>query len=87
MMEKNSHHALASKASPLMDLYDVQFYDLQLDFQPGISRLDGTVLIRAEVLATSMNTMVLNLDLNMYIPEARSDGVNRNWLLPRSTSS
>jgi aminopeptidase N len=75
MMQKEFQLIQASKASPLLDLYDVQFYDLDLDFQPGITRLDGTVLIRAEVLATSMNTMVLNLDLNMYIPEARSDGV------------
>ena len=74
-MQKQSDHILASKASPLMDLYDVQFYDLRLDFQPDILRLDGTTLIRADVLATSMNTMVLNLKYNMLVTEVRSDGV------------
>ncbi len=66
---------MSAQAVAAMDQYDVKFYDLVLDFQPAISRLDGTTLIRAEVLASSITTMVLNLDLNMYVPEARSDGV------------
>jgi len=75
MGQSLASRSVATKSAAQMNQYDVQFYDLTLEFQPTISRLYGTTLIRAEVLVSSMTTMVLNLDPNMYVPEARSAGV------------
>ena len=63
------------KSSANMELYDVRFYDLDLDFNPTTRILSGTALIRAEVVGASLSQMVLDLNLNMYVPAARSGGL------------
>jgi aminopeptidase N len=64
----------ANKASANMDLYDVRFYDLALDFNTVTKILSGTVLVRAEVTGPTLGAMDLDLDLNMYVPQTRSGG-------------
>ena len=63
------------KGTPNMELYDVGFYDLVIDLNPTTKILSGTTTIRAQVTGASLATMELDLDLNMYVPEARVAGV------------
>ncbi len=65
----------AVQATPNMGLYDVEFYDLDLDFDPQTTLLTGTATIRAVVTGGPLSTMDLNLNLNMYVPGTRSGGV------------
>lgn len=50
-----------------MELYDVTFYDLNLDLNPGTQTLTGTVTVEARVLDTALAAMELHLYHNMSV--------------------
>ena len=54
--------------------YDVRYYDLDLDLDPGSEVLTGTVLIRAEVLSVTLSEMDLDLKANMNVSSVTSGG-------------
>ncbi len=58
-------------ATPGMDDYDVTWYDLVLDLDPGGQQLSGTTTVRAEVTGASLEIVDLNLNLNMVVSEVR----------------
>ncbi len=66
---------VVDKGTLNMEMYNVGFYDLVIDLDPVAEILTGTTRIRAEVTGASLGTMDLDLDLNMYVPEARAGGV------------
>ncbi len=57
-----------------MELYDVTFYDLQMELNPTTDILSGTTTILAEVVGGSLSTMDLNLLSNMNVSAATAAG-------------
>ena len=57
-----------------MELYDVTFYDLQIELNPITDILSGTTTILAEVVGGSLSTMDLNLLSNMNVSAATAAG-------------
>ncbi len=57
-----------------MELYDVTFYDLQMDLNPVTQVLDGTATVLARVLGPSLSTMDLNLMNNMTVSGTTAGG-------------
>ncbi len=58
-----------------MELYDVTFYDLDLELNPTSEILSGTVTVLAEVLDTGLNSLELNLLDNMVVSGATAGGI------------
>ena len=63
--------AAALKAEALktanQELYDVHYYELDLNLSPSTSMLTGLVTVRAEVTGASISTMDLNLHTQMSV--------------------
>lgn len=57
-----------------MELYDVTFYNLEMELNPGTHILSGTTTILAEVLDASLATMDLNLTGNMSVSATTAGG-------------
>ncbi len=57
-----------------MELYNVTFYDLVMDLDPGTNILDGLTTILAQVLDSPLATMDLNLRSNMIVRGVTVDG-------------
>jgi len=62
-----------------MDLYDVTFYDLQMDLNPTTQILSGTTTVLAEVTGTSLATLDLNLMNIMTVSAVRAAGSAANF--------
>ncbi len=73
---KNAAGSGLDKGTPNMERYDVGFYDLVIGLNTTTKILSGTTTIRAQVVGADLATMDLDLDLNMYVPEARAGGVS-----------
>jgi aminopeptidase N len=61
-------------ATPNMALYDVKFYDLVLDLNPGTRILTGKVTVSAEVVGANLTAMDLNLTGNMVVGQVMAGG-------------
>jgi len=61
-------------ATPNMALYDVIFYDLVLDLNPGTRLLTGKVTVSAEVVGENLTFMDLNLNGNMEVGQVMAGG-------------
>jgi aminopeptidase N len=76
---KSRHHLLFKRAeaakTPSMDLYDVIHYDLDLVLEPDLRLLSGTVTMTGRVTGTSLDTVDLDLALNMSVSAATAAGV------------
>ena len=57
-----------------MELYDVTFYDLEMDLNPVSEILTGTTTVLVEVLGESLATMDLNLMNNMTVSGTTAAG-------------
>ncbi len=62
-----------------MELYDVTFYNLEMDLNPGTHILSGTTTVLAEVTAASMETMDLNLMNIMTVSAVRAAGSSAGY--------
>jgi aminopeptidase N len=71
----DERHQLLADPTPNMALYDVIFYDLDLELQPVSEQLLGTVTVVAEVLASSLDVFDLHLRPNMTVDAVTSDDV------------
>lgn len=58
-------------ATPNMQLYDVTFYDLDLDLDHDRKLLTGTVTVVAKVVGPELSELDLNLQNTMDVPEVR----------------
>ena len=63
------------KATANMDLYDVHFYDLDLDIDPTTRVLTGEAVIAAAVVGDSMTTIDLHLGPSMNVSAVQAGGV------------
>lgn len=62
-----------------MDLYDVTFYDLEMDLNPVSEILSGTTTAVAEVTGASLAVMDLNLMNNMTVSAVASGGTSTSF--------
>ncbi len=71
-------HQFAAMQDPVktaaMDLYDVTFYDLNLDLNPTARILTGSVSISARVTGGTLLSAEFHLKDNMLVTAVRSDG-------------
>ncbi len=61
-------------ATPNMALYDVHFYDLIFDLDPGGGILTGNVTVKAEVIGAEISSLDLNLNDNMTVFRVKAGG-------------
>lgn len=61
--------------SAAMDLYDVTYYDLQLDVDIAQNILTGTTLVRGAVVGADLDSVQLHFMDNMTVGAARSAGL------------
>lgn len=62
-----------------MELYDVAFYDLEMDLNPNTGILAGTTTVSAEVVGASLESMDLNLMDNMTVSAATAGGSTASY--------
>jgi aminopeptidase N len=61
-------------ATSNMDLFDVHFYHLDLDLDPGNRILTGTVTVTARVVGADLTSLDLNLNDNLIVAWAKAGG-------------
>lgn len=71
--------ALNQNATPNMALYDVTFYDLVLELNPGTRVLTGKVTVTAEVVGANMTSLDLNFNDNMEVDQVWGAGQPLEW--------
>jgi hypothetical protein len=71
--------AMRATATPNQQAYDVKWYDLDLAFTPGNSRVSGTVRVQAAVLSAPLTTLDLDLASNMTVDAVSSAGVTTGF--------
>ncbi len=80
---KSGHHQERSKGSAPAQLMlaaadvDVESYDIAIEVIPALQRVEGSVRIRARVLASSLTQLELNLYDEMTVTSVLLEGVNR----------
>jgi len=65
--------------TPNQDLYDVTHYFLDLELEPSVTTLTGTVTVTASVLTGPLAAMDLDLASNMGVSGATSGGATATW--------
>ena len=67
-----------AKSSPAQELYDVTFYDLDLDLDPAAQLLTGTVTMAADVVGV-LRQVDLDLDNALTVDAVRAQGQPVTW--------
>ncbi len=78
-MRTKSFLEAAAKATANQGLYDVHYYDLDLDLNPSAQILTGTVGIEATVTGTSIGTLDLDLWSGMSVSAATAGGATTTY--------
>ncbi|HEX7878892.1 MAG TPA: M1 family metallopeptidase, partial [Candidatus Eisenbacteria bacterium] len=55
--------------------WDARFYDIDVDLNPSLSRVTGTVIIKATVTNGPLTTLDLDFKANLSLTEVRSAGI------------
>jgi cytochrome c1 len=73
---------MAAAATPNQLAYDVNWYDLDLTFNPPGQQVSGTVRVRAKVLSGPLSTLDLDLNASMGVTAVTSAGVPATFTRP-----